>query len=716
LKTFRTLFLLLLLLAKLDVESQLYNNWYFGFETAVTFNPIDGVPGPTAIGNSAMSTSEGSASISDENGNLVFYTNGVTVYDREHKVMVNGEGLAGNSSSSQSVVIVPQPGNDRFYFVFTCDAMENSFANGYRYSVVDISLNNGNGSVISKNVLLWASGSERLTAARHANGVDVWIITNDNNSNIFRSWLLTCGGLNSTPVNSTAGAVLDQDITANLGMLKISPDGKQLCQTHLPEFDEVEIIPNFAQIFDFDNQTGTISNARSIGFPGAQISACEYSPDSRMLYLSQPHQKKIDQIECKLPTLSAILSSRVTVPTPDNSYFAIQLGPDEKIYMCVPSGNFLSVIENPNEKAPGCNYVPRKIQLLRSGAYLSLPSAINDIATIDPVNNFSYTVVDSCTGEVSFNATTNMIGPLSWQWDFGDNNQSADQNPTHFFNPTTDAYSVTLVISSINSCGEIKRNRIVRPKEKLDTIQFDHTRRCDSGYVRFTNMNAYMPGDLYTWDFGDGNISNEINPVHTFSPGLYNVRLTINASEPCRSGNVVKAIDLRPFDLEVSPDQHIVIGQNVHLYANADAAIAYSWQPVLGLNNAGISSPMATPLEDVVYKVSAIDRDGCEATDSVRIFVSDLDDIFVPTGFTPNNDGRNDLIQPFIGHRFTLDHFSVFSRWGQRVFFTRQKNNGWNGKINSLDQPSAVYIWSLSAIDINTGVRINRKGTFVLIR
>ena len=88
----------------------------------------------------------------------------------------------------------------------------------------------------AKNILLHASCTERMTAVRHANGISVWVITNDNNSNTFRAWLVGCNGLQATPVVSNTGVVLDQDIIVNTGMMKVSPDGKQLCQTHFPVF------------------------------------------------------------------------------------------------------------------------------------------------------------------------------------------------------------------------------------------------------------------------------------------------------------------------------------------------------------------------------------------------------------------------------------------------------------------------------------------------
>ncbi|MBK8952990.1 MAG: hypothetical protein IPM85_12635 [Chitinophagaceae bacterium] len=196
----KTITILLLITAclhngSLTLNAQKNNIWYFGAQSGLDFNTGPGVPAiPVATGNSAMIADEGCSSICDNNGRLLFYTNGVNVYNRNHVLMLNGSSIGGNISAFQSSLIVPYPGNPNLYYIFTADAIENSYANGYRYSVVDMSGDNGNGAVTSKNGLLSAPGTERLAACRHANGADVWVITNDDSSNTFRTWLVSCSG------------------------------------------------------------------------------------------------------------------------------------------------------------------------------------------------------------------------------------------------------------------------------------------------------------------------------------------------------------------------------------------------------------------------------------------------------------------------------------------------------------------------------------------
>ncbi|MBK6935601.1 MAG: gliding motility-associated C-terminal domain-containing protein [Chitinophagaceae bacterium] len=99
----------------------------------------------------------------------------------------------------------------------------------------------------------------------------------------------------------------------------------------------------------------------------------------------------------------------------------------------------------------------------------------------------------------------------------------------------------------------------------------------------------------------------------------------------------------------------------------------------------------------------------------MKLTVVELDDIYVPTGFTPNNDGKNDLLIPLMASKYTLKEFSVFNRWGQKVFTTAATGDGWNGKQKGVLNDSGVYIWILKATD-ETGKLIEKKGSAVLIQ
>ena len=709
--------LVLLLLAFNFSYSQQNNIWYFGRKAGLSFNAAGAQPLPAVLSDGVMETNEGCSSICDEDGNLLFYSNGVTVYNRNHQVMVNGDNLKGNLSSVQACIIVPEPGNDSIYYLFTTDAVENSFANGYTYSIINLNKVNGNGEVITKNVLLWASCTERMVAARHANGTDVWLITNDKNSNIFRSWLINCSGLQLTPVVSTTGMVLDQHFLTNTGMIKVSPDAKQLCQTHFPEADVVGFGSNFCQLFNFDNATGLISNPRVITFSNARIVSCEYSADSKLLYLTNPDGKTIEQIEATLPGIPAIIASRISINTSPAGYYGIQLAPDGKIYLADISST-LGAINRPVIKGSGCNFVRDQIPLFPGGSNLGLPAYINDLS-VDPLNGFLNSITDSCSGTVQFNGFTTMPGPVSWQWDFGDGNTSTLQNPLHTYTPANQRYTVKLVITPLNGCGLIKRSMIIFPGGLTANADFDFIANCDSRLVQFNNLSAVFPDTTmiqYKWSFGDGNISTLKNPAHSFSTaGTYTIKLDVLTTTPCLNKSVTKILNLDILNIAASADQEIEAGESIQLGVSGGGS-QFTWTPVTWLSNPNISNPVATPGNTVTYKVVVRNDAGCSDSDYVAIKVMPYPGIYMPTGFTPNNDGLNDDIKPTITKEFSLENFSIYNRWGQKIFSTSQKNIGWNGKINGVEQNPGVYAWIINATDIRSGEKHDKKGTFVLIR
>ena len=311
-----------------------------------------------------------------------------------------------------------------------------------------------------------------------------------------------------------------------------------------------------------------------------------------------------------------------------------------------------------------------------------------------------------------------MPGTLVWLWDFGDGSPTSSlQNPIHTFTPSDQLYMVKLKVTSSISCGVLQRSRVLQPKGIVTDVDFDFVADCDSGYVRFINKFPAAQGTAgqYTWYFGDGSTSTAVSPTHTYSqPGNYPVKLKLTTSTSCLDDSLTKTVAMPDLPVTISSDQTIFIGQQIQLFVNGPGTI-YQWSPATGLSNTTVAKPLASPVQDIIYKARVINNNGCSGEDSVRITVVDLDGIYVPTAFTPNNDGKNDEIKPFFGTKFMLKEFSIFSRWGERVFTTHKRDEGWKGKINGVEQNPGVYVWILKFVD-DKGKAIEKKGTLILIR
>jgi len=184
----------------LNAQNKQSSIWYFGKNAGLSFNTNP----PTLLTDGQINTLEGCSVASDEYGNLLFYTDGVTVWNKNHQIMTNGSGLNGHTSSTQSAMIVKHNATPNIYYIFTTSAAD-EIGNGFCYSIVDINLSSGLGEITSKNNLLFSETSEKITAAFHSNGQDIWVFSRKGLTNQWYAYLLTENGVASTPVISTVG-------------------------------------------------------------------------------------------------------------------------------------------------------------------------------------------------------------------------------------------------------------------------------------------------------------------------------------------------------------------------------------------------------------------------------------------------------------------------------------------------------------------------------
>jgi len=414
------IFILLLITILPGIAQKEGLNWYFGKNAGLRFH--NGYPEATS---GALSTTEGCSTISDKDGHLQFYTDGITVYSHSHYGMQNGGNLYGDPSSTQSGVIVPIPNNPDLYYIFTVSNLDKKGGGlGFRYSTVNMQLNDGFGAVVEKNVLLFEATTERITSVKHSNDYGIWVIGHEWESSRFRSYLITPEGINaSNPVISDVGFYHGDSLLFGKGYMKVSPEGDKLAVC----IQGSDLI----QVFDFDNETGIISNP--IDLPGIyEPYGVEFSRESDILYASERYATYIYQWNMLAGSPDDIANSKTIVGEflePSSLGGALQMASDGKIYIAVKNKKYLAAITDPDELGIACEFDEQAVWLNNNRSEWGLPTFIQSY-----FNNLWIISEDGCTGdEISFflNDVENID---SVKWDFGDPN-SGSNNTSLFLNP-----------------------------------------------------------------------------------------------------------------------------------------------------------------------------------------------------------------------------------------------------------------------------------------
>jgi hypothetical protein len=344
---------------------------------------------------------EGQSSISDEaTGRLLLYTDGVNVYDSTNQIMQNGTFIGVIPTLTQTIII-RKPGSNTIFYVFTTEVqgglsynMLYPNARGINYAVVDMSLNAGLGAVTSKYTPLKSPvNSEKLTAVRHANGTDIWLITHEYGSNKFFTFLITSAGINFTPVVSATGPIILTPLSGTpsssnfdaIGELKASTDGRKIAFTCL--YSGTTCLANF------DKTSGKISDPISLSLEAAGYGV-SFSQDNMNIYVSgidtaasnaaYATRGKIYQFDIISNDQITIQNSRTIIYTDAiGSFRSLKLGINGKIYVArvlsfTRSPLYLGVINNPNNKGLACNYIHDGIYLNGLEGRWGLNNAMED--------------------------------------------------------------------------------------------------------------------------------------------------------------------------------------------------------------------------------------------------------------------------------------------------------------------------------------------------
>jgi gliding motility-associated-like protein len=414
------------------------DNWLFFQNVGLEFTDAGATVNHPSIEN--LAAGKGTAAISDENGNLLFYTDGIKVWNGNHEVINAGPNLSGDLGSTQSALIIPRPGSVKDYYIFTTDLVYPpafGYTRGFNYSRVDVSLNDNQGEVTSeRDIQLLAESAEMISGVKHANGTDYWAVTHGLNGNSFHAFQVDSAGVNQTAVVSSIGMPIDGDYNKReyLGAMKLSPKGDKIAYASFGK--------GVVEVFSFDNNTGLVSNQITISpaliNPDRGPYYVEFSPDGTKLYytianLSTGLDNQLYQYDI-LSGESVLLN---TAPL-DADVSALQLARDGKIYVSRYQKNMLGVIKNPNRPGLSCNYDQDGLNLGSKKTLNGLPNFVQSYFDIPAIDYDT-----KCLGDETLFTILNASNIDSVKWDFGDGTLSKDFNPFHVFS-APGQYFVTL--------------------------------------------------------------------------------------------------------------------------------------------------------------------------------------------------------------------------------------------------------------------------------
>ncbi len=681
--------------------------WCFGHNARLDF----GGTMPVASQSSIYTHAAVSSTQCDANGNVLFYANGLKIWD------ANGNAMSGSdnplwpryvSSWNLNAMIVPDASDSNIYYVFTTFPSKGVapfgayYVGQLTYSIVDMRLNNGLGDVVSgQNHILLDTNCGHYMTIVPGPGCTYWAVVQAGKGNgldySFKCYRINEKGVSTTPVVSIFTTIPSlspngngQGVGNRAGNLIYSYTRKKL----IGGYENADITA-----YDFNELTGRVSNpvALTWAFPQTEhwvnsntIPAICLSPDESLLYVSGyysagPGEGGFHLRQFPLFMSGPVLSvgNPVTLFTSDPtnaSFFLIkhqsgfgwqksdmQLGPDKKIYHTFTMGqDFVGCIEQPNVPGLACNFIPKKLSLT-AGTYTtsSMPAPSFPRKSVERIN----IAPEELT--VCFQPIARLQAPAgfsSYVW------QDGSARP-HFDATTSGTYVVT---SSDEAC------RVRSDSFNLELVNFDLSLGDDIitcfDTVLYPVTDA-PPGAAYTWTNDSTTAS---LPVSV--PGVYGLTIT---EKGCERYDEVTVHD-EELTLHLPADTTLCTGEIIRLDATIDG-VSYLWHD---------GSTEATYNADKrgVYSVT-VTKGRCVADASTDVGEEYCDHCLsgIPNGFTPNGDGLNDIFKPLIYPICPVRdyRFSVYNRFGERVFTTSNPKEGWDGNYKGTRAELGAYFYQL---------------------
>jgi gliding motility-associated-like protein len=695
-------------------------NWYFGKRAGLTFTTDT----PSALTDGMMTTQEGCGAISDGAGNLLFYTDGITVYDRKHMPMLNGQNLYGNPSSTQCGIIQQKPGDKNLYYVFSLNENGGRFS----YSVVDMRLNNGYGDVITnlKNIELAPEATEKLVLIRKSSGLDYWVIAHAVQSDEFLVYELTSQGVSPTPKTVKAGVRHG----GNRGYMRASPDGSMIACAYIgPQIDPSYHSGVAIDLLKFDRATGNLILLHT--FP-VGVYGLEFSPNGKYLYSAPRGPGSIHQFN-----VTTYTDATITMASPSIYFGALQNGPDGKLYIAQTNSKYLGMIEFPDKPGVACGYKKNALYLGGRTCTEGLPGF-----TSRPLDLY---YADTCFGEeTNFFVDGTTDRKLLWKFnDPGTNDTATSTNPTHRFSKPGN-YTIVLTLSKNGITDTLTKNITIgtppvslkQTKERIcpgdsvyldagnpyasikwstgDTkhgiwvknaglytviMQHDACTLTDTVLVEIKDtvtvslgpdttycadeeveLNAGPKADAYLWSTGETS-----RTILITKPGIYWV---VKSLEGCAAYDTVNiGFYVKP-DALVS-DTFLCEAFQDSIRLTAKEGKNYAWT---GINGSGGSVIVH---KAGVYSVTYDYGNGCPVTQIFRVENRCPHRLYVPNAFHPEGEVEaNRVFKPY-GLDINTYEMKIYNRWGELLFTSESLDKGWDGTFRNTMCEDGIYLYEI---------------------
>ncbi len=299
-----------------------------------------------------------------------------------------------------------------------------------------------------------------------------------------------------------------------------------------------------------------------------------------------------------------------------------------------------------------------------------------------------------------------------WNWTFENNITTALQHPAHMFSPGT--HHAKLFAESNYGCKSIEADSqvVIHPRPR---IRLDINDSCVFRVITYNAVDSMGLATAWHWNMGSGFAQGKALYTKSYSrEGSRPLTLIGQTQFACRD-TIVRPFVIYDNKALAGTDTIAAMNESVQLNARGGANVRYSWSPVTGLNNPSIENPVATLDQDRLYHLDAMTDKGCDSHSKIFIRRYKGPELYIPSAFSPNSDGSNDVLKVFPVGIKSFGFFAVYNRFGQEVYRTTDYRKGWDGTVKGLPTDQGTYVVVSQAVDYR-GNRLMKKTTVILLR